>query len=604
MNLRNISLFAAFCTFCLLILGGYVHNTASSLACPDWPTCYGQMFPKMEGKIAIEHGHRMLATFVGFLNLLMVFFAYREKNVIDMTKVVWLSLFFVILQGVLGGITVLLKLSTLASTAHLGLSMIFFLTLIYIHHRVSQISGIDNGLREDKKYHPIYRHLSLLFLFLVFMQVLLGAFLRHTGAGSSCGLGIDNSLLCFDSAQGHLAFWPSGAPAQMQTLHRYMAAFLGVALIGFLIRFLLIIREWCLDPKPRKMIIAISLAIIFSLIAQILLGVWTVADSLAALPTTLHLGLAAFLVALLWKLNLLLQFHEQTTVGKKDSWLSNYIDLTKPKLALLVGITTLAGIILAPGKIGLVQGFLALFMTQMVIMGAGALNCYFEKDVDAKMQRTKLRPLPDMRMNPKNAFLFGASLAIVGIVTLAFVANLLTAFLTLTALLIYIFVYTPLKRKTEKAVYFGAVPGALPPLIGWTAVTGKIDLVGASLFLIVLIWQLPHFLAISLYHAEDYSNGDIRTYPELYGERVTRLLIFMFTISLVGISFMPSLLGDFSDVYLKASMVLGGIFTLLALRGVFVWPQGSNKPRAWAKSYFWGSIVYLPLLITAMTFFK
>ena len=203
-HLKHLSFFAIFCTFCLLVLGGHVHNTASSLACPDWPLCYGEFFPRMEGKIFWEHSHRLLASFVGILTVMLVFVARKTAGKHGLNVALDVSLvllFMVIIQGVFGGITVLLKLSNLVSTAHLALSMIFFLMLIYLGHITTWTGDLLQTSKADAAYRPIFKHFSSALLFLIFLQIILGAFLRHSGVGAACGLGWAHSLLCFDAAK-------------------------------------------------------------------------------------------------------------------------------------------------------------------------------------------------------------------------------------------------------------------------------------------------------------------------------------------------------------------------------------------------------------------
>ncbi|MBI2520669.1 MAG: protoheme IX farnesyltransferase [Bdellovibrio sp.] len=604
-NLKRVSFFAIFCTFCLLVLGGHVHNTESSLACPDWPLCYGQFFPKMEGKIFWEHSHRLLASFVGFLTLLLVFAAYKRREVDKHAfGVSLLLIFMVVIQGVFGGITVLLKLSNLVSTAHLALSMIFFLMLIYMGHISTWTRNFIQAPKSDMAYRPIFKHYSSGLLLLIFLQIILGAFLRHSGVGAACGLGAEHSLLCFDAHKWEHTLWPNTAQAQMHVLHRYFAIIVALATMIVAHKLLRALKRWSMASHFVSEIKFYIYTILSTVLIQIFLGIWSVATSLGPLPTTLHLAVAASLLAGTWKIILLLKSYEKSTECKTDSWLSDYFELTKPKLGLLVLSTALCGMILARGHIGFLNGLLVLLFIYFVIAGGASLNCVLEKDVDGKMERTKNRPLPAGRLSMSQSLIFGIGLSLAGLVPLFLLTNWLTATLTFVAVVIYLFFYTPLKKKTEMAVFIGAIPGALPPLIGWTAVTGQFDPVSVSLFFVLFIWQLPHFFAISLHHVDDYKQATIYTYPTRYGESFTRALIMLFTVILVATSLTPKLLNYFSSVYFYTAATLGVGISLLALRGLLPFSPGKSDIRTWARRYFITSITYLPLLIITMAFFK
>ncbi|MDO9181618.1 MAG: heme o synthase [Bacteriovorax sp.] len=612
MRVKNLSLVAIITTFVLIIWGAVVHNTESSLACPDWPLCYNSFFPKMEGAILIEHGHRLLATLVGIftIGLVVLSFIERKKSVSHkyLFKISCLALFLVIAQGALGGITVIYRLPTIVSTSHLGLSLLFFATLIYIHHQagskaICNKERFNNISLETQNYiqsnwKPIIRHGILLSLAFLYMQILLGAFMRHAGAGAACGLGPNNSLLCMDYETQGLTFWPSLAQAQLHMIHRMFAIFVFLVVSFFSIRA----RHFFKNVKAIR--IASFLPFLF-ISFQVLIGIFTVALNLSVVPTTLHLAGAALSLAALWKLNLLLKDIENSFfLGNKHSFFSDIVDLTKPRLSLLVIVTALVGTLLAPDKIYFFKALLSLFLITLVVLGAATLNCYIEREGDAKMIRTKDRPLPAKRMDPGTALWFGAILLIVSIPTIIIFINALTGILAIIAAALYLYAYTPMKKKSEFAVYVGAIPGALPPVMGWTAVTGKIDFMAVALFLILFIWQLPHFLAISLYHAEDYGAADIKVYPNLKrGLQITKIGIFVFTLMLFGAALLPSFFSHASYIYTRAAFFLSTIFLIYAGLGFFLKPDIALQ-RQWAKNYFYGSLFYLPLLLGALIFFK
>lgn len=280
MLMRNTVLLTIILTFLLINLGGFVHNTGSSLACPDWPLCFGQVMPKMEGGVMIEHGHRMLGSLVGIFTVAIVFLARRSRNK-NFIQLSYLALSMVILQGTLGGLTVILKLSPLVSTAHLALSLLFLCTLIYFHHQ----------LGPNKIFKLLKNKLLMLSLVLAYLQILLGAFIRHFGLGSVCGVGSENSLQCFNPITGLLHWFPESIEMQLHMAHRYLGANLGIVI--------LVLSISLLKLAPKMGLWLSSLVVL-----QIFLGILTISSGMQPITTMLHLSFATLLLASLWKLRL------------------------------------------------------------------------------------------------------------------------------------------------------------------------------------------------------------------------------------------------------------------------------------------------------------
>jgi protoheme IX farnesyltransferase len=607
MRIKHFCLAATVLTFALLILGAVVHNTESSLACPDWPLCYGQVFPRMEGGILIEHSHRLLASLIGLLNIILVFLAYRyykrDERYLGAYRQSLMALAFVIIQGILGGITVKYTLPTIVSTTHLTMAMIYFCVLIALYHRLDDLEGQEIEVSESAQplWDPLLQNAVLASAIVVFLQMILGAFMRHAGAGTACGLGWDNAFLCHDTTSWIRSIWPSSPQAELHMVHRLFA--LVAATFVFFAGF----RSFTLAKKvdariARKLKIcgALSIALV---VIQITLGILTVAWNISVVPTTLHLAFAALLLASLWYQNLWMQSLEQKIYpAGKHTWPSDLIDLTKPKLAGLVMMTVLVGVILAPAEINFFRALFAFILVGMVVMGAAALNCYIERDVDSLMERTRTRPLPAGRMRGSFALIFAIGLLLISIPALAIFVNLVTAALAALAAILYLFAYTPMKRKSVLAVYVGAIPGAIPPVLGWTAVTGTLDPMAWALFAILFIWQIPHFFAIAIFHARDYRAADIKIYPNQSGLPRTKALIVLFTIVLFASALLPVKVGA-GRAYELAAIVLSGAFLALSFAGYFA-GQNEEPNRIWAKRYFYGSIFYLPLLLGAMMFLK
>jgi protoheme IX farnesyltransferase len=230
-----------------------------------------------------------------------------------------------------------------------------------------------------------------------------------------------------------------------------------------------------------------------------------------------------------------------------------------------------------------------------VVGAANALNCYLERDIDARMRRTRDRPLPAGRLEPFTALALGLLVPTFALPILALVANPLTALLAFVALVSYVLVYTPMKQRSTLALFVGAVPGAIPPLMGWTAVTGRIDAGGLALFALLFAWQLPHFLAVSLYLRDDYARGGLKVFSIVHGERRTRLAIVASTLLLVPVSLALVPLGVAGAVYGALALGLGLALSALALAGL-----GKEGGR-WARTYFLATLVYLTALFVALS---
>jgi protoheme IX farnesyltransferase len=271
--------------------------------------------------------------------------------------------------------------------------------------------------------------------------------------------------------------------------------------------------------------------------------------------------------------------------------------LAKPRITMLVMFTGAAGACLAPGRVPIARLLLSLLGTMLVVASANALNMWLERDVDARMARTRNRPLPAGRLSPDVALGFGLALGAVG-TPLLYLVNSTTGLLGAVALLTYVMIYTPLKRTTYLALLVGAIPGAMPPLMGWTTATGSIGVGGALLFAFLFLWQIPHFAAISLFRSEDYARAGLQVVSVQHGERGARQMIALWTVLLVASSLLFTPLGLAGRVYLTVASVLGAGFLALAFRGA---RGGSRLDVArWAKLVFAYSIPYLSIAIVAL----
>ncbi len=282
-------------------------------------------------------------------------------------------------------------------------------------------------------------------------------------------------------------------------------------------------------------------------------------------------------------------------VSESRPWV-DYVALTKPRVNLLVLVTTTIGFHLGNvGRTDLALLFHTVVGTFLVASGAAAFNQVLERDVDARMRRTMARPLPGGRVSARDAALFATALSIAGILELGFGANWLAATVALITLGSYALVYTPLKRVTSLATIIGAVPGALPPVIGWAASRGSVGLEAWVLFAIVFVWQMPHVLAVSWLYREDYARGVIRVLPvEDPNGRSTAFQMVNYAAALVPVSLMPTVVGIAGRTYLAGAIVLS--IALLAMTIRFA----RNRTPEGARRLFAASLVYLPVLWVLM----
>ncbi len=290
---------------------------------------------------------------------------------------------------------------------------------------------------------------------------------------------------------------------------------------------------------------------------------------------------------------------EKSSVSAK-SFGSVLSELVKLRLTVLVLLTTLVGFYLgARGPMNYALMINAVVATALVAAGAAALNQLLEAEHDAKMRRTEDRPLPSGRMTPQTVLLIGAASSAGGLIYLAFAVNLLTAMLGAATLCSYLFVYTPLKRVTSLNTAIGAIPGALPPLMGWTAARGDISVEGWSLFVILFFWQLPHFLAIAWIYREEYAKAGFVMLPVVdeTGERTGRQAL-SHTMGLLGVSLSPFAFKLVGPIYLAGALILGLVFLWCA----FQFKRELTVKRA--RQLFYVSILYLPLLLGLMVMDK
>ena len=488
---------------------------------------------------------------MGLLTIVLAIVLYKDGR----GRLGALAVGLIVVQGALGGLTVLLRLPPAISIAHLALSMGFFAYLVGLAAPARVAVG------------PTVHRALVAAAGLVYLQIVLGAVVRHTHSALACGTEIPT---CFGG------FWPADEPyqAQIHMAHRILAAFVGIAVTAIAL---------ACARRLRGGLKLIALSVPILVLVQIALGLWTVVSLKALVPVELHLGGGALLLAATTSLAV-------ATHAKAPS-LGPLVALIKPRITVLSVATAAVGLALAPGHapLGVVVAVLA--GTWLIVGSANTLNMYLERDVDAKMVRTRRRPLPSGRMRPEVALWFGVLQGLVGLPILVLGANALTGLLGAIALLLYVLVYTPMKQRSVHALLIGAIPGAMPPLLGWTAATGTLSAGGLALFGVIFFWQIPHFLAIAMFRRHDYRAAGLKVMPNEQGETATRWAIAVALVLQVLTTFALVPLGLGGGAYLVGAVLLGAL--ALGWGGVGLVRSGGN---AWAHGLFVFSLGYLPLL--------
>jgi protoheme IX farnesyltransferase len=604
--LRWISIAAVIATYLLIVVGGVVRTTGSGLGCPDWPLCYGQPVPPAQPSSVIEYSHR---AFGGVASALIVatMLLWARARAWDWRVVAIGAAIGGLLAGqiVLGAVTVALELPPMIVLAHLGLAMALLGSLIVVAVHIWR--GTENPAQMARPGSTRQlRRTALGSAAAVYVLVLTGAFVRATGASWAC--------VGWPGCNGQALPFGADRLVDIQLSHRLLA-YAVCLFVGYVAW-----RVWRSERSVPGLAPA-ALAIAVSILAQIAIGATMVSTGVAPAAQLLHVGGAAALwsstvalAALAWRpaRTPLLAVAIAAGLGRSTAPLQTaerggdrtslartvaaYVSLTKPRVISLLLLTTLAAMVIAAR--GLPPVHLILLTLLGGALGAGganAINCWLDRDIDAVMQRTVWRAIPAGVLQPRDALIFGVLLGVASFVLLAALVNVLSAVLTTAALLFYVLVYTSwLKRSSAQNIVIGGAAGAVPPLVGWAAVTGEISLLAVYLFAIVFYWTPPHFWALSLLIKEDYRRAGVPMLPVVRGEEETRRQILLYAVALVALTVVVFAAGLLGVPYLVGAVVLGAILILYAFR---LLREGTRDA---ARRMFKYSMLYLALLFVVM----
>ncbi len=615
---EKLALATVISTILLVAMGVIVRAMGAGMGCPDWPLCNGQLIPSQSDyKPWLEWIHRDIAVLIGFEILGLAYLAIRHYR--DRRSILWPTLFAVVLvgfQAYLGEETVRLGNSGPSVLAHLATAMALLGLLTYLLVRVRYPARIVGPGASQR-----FTLLATLAAVATYALLLFGSNVMANDAGA---VFTDWPLM----NGGINPAGASGLPAavvslyQIHALHRYVA---GVVAI---IVWITAAAAWRTQRnRPGLVRTALWFGGLFTV--QVAIGALLVFTVLAPWARALHVIVGA----VVWSLGVALAvsaYYEARTAGALagaegvdggagggdaeagpkapiGDTVRAYIALTKPRIIELLLITTIPAMVLATRDLpGMTMpewfrlAFWTLLCGTLAAGSANAINQYLDRDIDLLMSRTRKRPLPAHQVTPENAMIFGIALGIISVSLMAWTVNLVAAFLTLLAIAFYVVVYTILlKRTTPQNIVIGGAAGALPPVIGWAAVTGRVEVPAIVMFLLVFYWTPPHFWALALRIRKDYEAARVPMLPVVKGVPETTRQIAIYTVVLVAISLAFYLIAGMGLVYLVAAVALGAVFLW---RAYVLWQQGTSPEGSLAQSIrlYKYSISYLTLLFVAV----
>ncbi len=607
-------------TLLLVTIGVVVRATNSGLACPTWPGCFeGQFLPGLDAgyQVWLEWIHRTVAVVLGLLVLALAVIAVARHR--SEPAILWPSLGgvgLVAFQAWLGRETVRLGNSGESVTAHLVAAMFLFGLLVFVF--VRSLFPTRLGRRGDQRFTALAVFgAAAIFVLLVF--------------GSN--VTAENAALLFPDwpLMGGTLFPPLTELTTTHVLHRWVAIVVGLVVAAIA----LVAWRSLHGPAGGRPLawVAVAAAALYPI--QAVVGGAQILTRLAEWTQTLHLALGATIWGLFvalatgsyYRARLLAEPLRGPGAGSgagagsggagsgadeaehgalrgvtgRGDTIRAYVALTKPRIIELLLVTTVPAMILAERGIPRLDLVLWTLVGGSLAAGsANAINQVLERDIDERMARTRRRPLPSHRVEPADALLFALALGVVALVVLAWFVNLLAAFLALLAIGVYVVVYTVLlKRTTPQNIVIGGAAGALPPVIGWAAVTGRVDLPAFVLFALVFVWTPPHFWALALRARRDYEAAGIPMLPVVRGVPETASQIVLYTLLVVATSLLLFVVGRLGLLYLTAAVGLGLVFLW---RAVALWRRASSPEGslAGAIGLYRYSISYLSLLFLAL----
>jgi protoheme IX farnesyltransferase len=571
------------------VLGGVVRITGSGLGCGEhWPRCNGEWFPPLDLPTMIEIGHRWVAALVSVFVLAVAVVAWRRhRQEPALRNPALLALVLLVVQVLLGAVTVKLALPPWVIITHLANAMLLLATLIVVGLRAGAPEGPEPPRLEAR--HPAHGLVVATAAF-GFVVILFGAQVANFHAGLFC--------LGFPLCDGAI-LPPASALGALHWSHRVLAyLFLGLAVM-------MVARVSRRHDSASRELRRAAGMVLAATVAQIAVGGAMVLHLLPPALRALHLLVGT----LVWAALVVLVFRSRRTPAeepapadavpgpRRPSLASDMVTLTKPRIISLLLVTTIAPMFITPAGLPTwSQLFWVTLGGYLMAGGANTINMWFDRDIDTRMTRTKLRPIPAGRVSAGFGLAFGVTLGIAAFAIFWYRVNELSAWLALAGLLFYVFIYTMwLKRTSPQNIVIGGAAGAFPPLVGWAAMTGRIDLAAVYLFAIIFYWTPPHFWALALITQADYARAGIPMMPVVRGEARTKYEMLVYTLMLLPLTIMPTFFGALGPFYGVAAAILGARLLWYCIR---LMREKSITPVAWQMYKY--SLLYLALLFAAM----
>jgi heme o synthase len=586
---RSLLLAAAILAFLLIVEGGVLRTAGAGGSCPDWPTCFGSLLPPAGASASINYLHRVVTLLDGLLILAAVALAWKRYPAERwISELLWAALGLVIVQVGLGAFVSQVGAipRPWLTALHLGLSLIILALLL-----LATVVAFYRTENPERDLRPAFRspfaRLSLAAIGMLFMLLVSGVVLAGSGSTQAC----TSWPFCG-------GYFVGTTPAQwINSFHRLVVAFSTLMMGGL---FLLAWRT----QRSQVPIIVVTTAATVLFVSQALLGAKLVSGFpgyLLVLHQATAVAVWAALAVQVACVGIAARSSEEERAERREitgrkGLSKDLLMLTKPVVVALLLVTTYAGMVIG-GKAWPTLGltFWTLLGGFMAAGGSGAINQYIDRFDDIKMQRTQKRPIPSGRLTAGEGLAFGVGMALASFYLMVAFVNFLAALLTLAGIIYYVLIYSIfLKKATVQNIVIGGGAGAIPPLVGWAAATGSLNLPSLFLFAVVFMWTPPHFWALALVRRKDYARAGVPMLPVVRGEKETRWQIFLYTLELVALTLLLPLFGLGGSIYFVGALMLGGWLLLAAWR---VWRQGGNK-LAW-KMYRYSSM-YLAFIFAVL----
>jgi protoheme IX farnesyltransferase len=583
---RYLLLVTSIVTFLLIVMGGIVRVTESGLGCPDWPLCYGRLLPPLRPDAIIEYTHRLVASLTTPLILISAAVAWaRYRSVRQVIRPMTVALGLLVVEIGLGAVTVLTQTPPAVVAVHLGVALTILAMMLSATVAAFRFAA-GLPVNERLRFTTPFARLTLWSLGALFIVLLSGVFVAGSEATKACA----GWPLC----NGQL--FPSTELGWIHMTHRFVV---GAASILVVVLF---VQAW---RKQRIRLAIFPAAAVTTVLffAQAYVGALKTTHNFPVFLLALHVATDAAtwagMVVLVVLAGSVPEQVEGTPLPSKISvsqYLRDLLTLTRPVVVLLLLVTAFAAMVI--GGRAWPSPLLALWTLLgggLAAGGAQAVNQYVDRDIDLLMARTAKRPIPAGRLSPAEGLAWGLSLCIIAVYLLAGLVNWLAALLTLVGAVYYVLIYTLLlKRTSVQNIVIGGGAGAMAPVVGLVAVTGRLDLWALFLFAIVFFWTPPHFWALALVRLKDYTVAKIPMMPVARGSEYTRRQIMIYALILLAVTLLPSAFKVAGLIYLVSAIVLGGALIYVAWQ---VWRDGANK---FAWRLYRVSSLYLGFLFVAM----